>query len=355
MTTRKLSYLLSFLILLAMGACSDDDNDVPDPDPDLDPASFTITYSGDIEAEVEGHAVFGETTDPDTGEEAFAIFLHSEDMGGTAIYFGKQGPQPGTGSFPIANIDMDAGQVDLPENEFLAWGSMHHEELPRYHYFSDSGTLNLEQSDDSNVIGAFEFSATGFSTDDPETGLDIQISGSFNAIYGEVPDSDPDPEPDPDFTVSVTGDITTEMEGRALFAELTDQETGQMGFFINLSDFGDLNKQVYFGRSGERPAAGEFSIAPIDMDGYDDFDDLPEDDFMAILVLETEGGLAYLLSDTGSLTLTHSDSGLVAGSFAFDATGIAPPSPLPISVEINGEFEAQGGEFDLPDIDLPDF
>lgn len=356
MTTRKLSYLLSFLMLLAMGACSDDDNDVPDPDPDLDPASFTITYSGGIEAEVEGQAVFSETTDPDTGEEVFAIFLHSEDMGGTAIYFGKQGPQPGTGSFPIANIDMDADQVDLPENEFMAWGSMHHEELPRYYYFSDSGTLNLEQSDDNSAIGAFEFSATGYSTDDLENELDIQISGSFNAIYGEVPDIDPDPEPDPDFTASVTGDITTEMEGRALFAELTDEETGETGFFINLSVFGEDMNQIYLGRGGERPGEGDFSIAPIDLDELDDIGDLPADDFTGFLIVQTEQGIAYLAADGGNMTLTHSSADLVRGSFTFDATGFAITDPLnPISVEINGEFEAQGGEFDLPDIDVPAF
>jgi len=356
MTTRKLSYLLSFLMLLAMGACSDDDNDVPDPDPDLDPASFTITYSGDIEADIEGHAVFSETTDPDTGEDVFAIFLHSEDMEGTTIYFGKQGPQTGTGNFPISEIDMDAAEAAWPDDAFLAWGNMHYEEIPRYYYFSDTGTLNLEQSDDNSVIGAFEFSATGFSTDDLETSLDIQISGSFHAIYGEVPDLDPDPKPDPDFTASVTGDITTEMEGRALFAELTDGDTDETGFFINLSVFGEEMNQIYLGSGGERPDEGDFSITPIEPDEYDGIGDLPTDDFTGFLIVQTDQGLAYLAADGGSMTLTQSSSNLVAGSFAFDATGFAIMNPLnPISVEINGQFEAQGGEFDLPDIDFPDF
>ncbi len=353
MTTRKLSYLLSFLFLFALAACSDDDNDVPDPDPDLDPASFTITYSGGIEAEIEGQAVFSETTDPDTGEDVFAIFLHSEDLDGTAIYFGKQGPQPGTGNFSIANTDMDTDPADLQENEFLARGDMHHEVFPRYYYFAGSGTLNLEQSDDSNVIGAFEFSATGLSTDDPTTELDIEISGSFNAIYGEVEDIDP--EPDPDFTASVTGDITTEMEGRALFAELTDDDTGETGFFINLSAWDEDMNQVYLGRGGERPGEGEFSIAPIDLDEADDIGDLPADDFTGFLIVQTDQGLAYLAADGGDITLTHSSADLVTGSFSFDATGFAPPNPLPISVQINGDFEAEGGDFAIPDIDLPDF
>ena len=79
--------MLSFLFLFALAACSDDDNDVPDPD---------------------------------TGEDVFVIYLHSQEMEGTSISFAKKGLQPGAGSFPIANIDMDADQVDLPENEFLA-------------------------------------------------------------------------------------------------------------------------------------------------------------------------------------------------------------------------------------------
>ncbi len=67
-------------------------------------------------------------------------------------------------------------------------------------------------------------------------------------------------------------------------------------------------------------------------------------------------GVAYLAADGGDITLTHSSADLVTGSFSFDATGFAIMDPLnPISVEINGQFEAQGGEFDLPDVDLPDF
>ena len=346
MTHSKFSYLLSFLFLFALAACSDDDNDVPDPDPDQDPASFTITYTGDIEAEIEGTAFFSETTDPDTGEDVFVIYLHSQEMDGTSISFAKKGLQPGAGSFPIANIDMDADQVDLPENEFLAWGNMHYNEAPMYIYYSDEGTLNLEQSDDNNVIGAFEFSATGLSTDDPMTELDIEISGSFNAVYGEVPDPDPDPGP-VDFTATLSGDVDAELTGQAIFSNVTDGDTGEEVFLISLSDNAS-SSNIWLGKAGTRPEAGTYPIFDIDAEDFDP-DAYPEDAFIGIAFLETDASTIYIFSNEGSITLDESTTNTVAGTFDFAATGIDIANPLvEMDIQITGDFDASGGDIDIP-------
>jgi|GEM_PF-1419213 len=346
MTTRKLSYLLSFLMLLAFTACSDDDNDVPDPDPDPDPASFVITYSGDIEAEIEGTAYFGETTDDETGEDIFAIYLHSDDMEGTTLWFGIKGDQPGSGSYTIAMLDWDGHEFDWPENDFLSWGNMQYDGAPVYMYYSAGGSINLEESDSEKVLATFDMDAAGFSTDDPETELDIQISGSIHALPGEIPDPDPDPGPE-DFTATLSGDVDAELAGQAFFADVTDDETGEEVFLINLSD-NESGSNIWFGMAGNRPDAGTYQIFDIDFEDFDP-DVYPDDAFIGIAFLEADETMIYIFSNEGSITLDESTPNTVEGSFNFSATGIDIANPLvEMDIDLTGSFDARGGEIDIP-------
>ncbi len=348
MNSRKLSYLLSFLMLLAFAACSDDDNDVPDPDPDPDPdpASFVITYSGDIEAEIEGTAYFGETTDDQTGEDIFAIYLHSEDMDGTTLWFGIKGDQPEAGTFSIGMMDLDGHEVDWPENDFLSYGNMQYDIAPMYMYFSHGGSITLEESGSERVIATFEMDAVGFSTDDPETELDIQISGSFHALPGEIPDPDPDPGME-DFSATLSGDVDAGLAGQALFANVTDDDTGEEVFLINLSD-NESDSHIWFGTAGDRPGADTYPIVDIDFDDFDP-DVYPDEAFIGIAFLETEGTTIYIFSNEGSIILDESTPNTVAGSFDFSATGIDLANPLvEMDIHITGTFDAKGGDIDIP-------
>ncbi len=346
MTTRNLSYLLSFLMLLGFAACSDDDNDVPDPDPDPDPASFVITYSGDIEAEIEGTAYFGETTDDATGEEIFAIHLHSEDMDGTTLWFGKKGDQPDPGNFNIGTMDLDGHEVDWPDNDFLSYGNMQYDIAPMYMYFSAGGSITLEESGSEKVIATFEMDAVGFSTDDPETELDIQISGSFHALPGEIPDPDPDPGLE-DFTATLSGDVDAELSGQALFANVTDDDTGEDVFLINLSD-NESSSNIWLGMEGDRPDADTYPIVEIDFEDFDP-DVYPDGAFIGISFLDAEGTTIYIFSNEGNVTLDESTPNSVAGSFDFSATGFDITNPLDeLDIQITGDFDARGGDIDIP-------
>ncbi len=351
MTTRKLSYLLSFLMLLALSACSDDDNDVPDPDPDPDPdpATFVITYSGDIDAEIEGTAYFGETTDPDTGEDIFAIYLHSEEMDGTTLWFGSKGTQPETGGYNIGTIDFEDAEVDWPDDDFLAYGNMQLDIDPTYGYYSVEGSINLEESDAERVIATFEMDAAGYASDDPMTELDIQISGSIHASPGEIPDPDPDPDPGTeDFTATISGDVDADLTGQAFFANVTDDDTGEEVFLINLSD-NESNSDLWFGMAGSRPEADTYPISDID---YADFDPdvYPEDTFIGIAFLHKDATTIYIFSNEGSITLDESTPNTVAGSFDFSATGRDLANPLvEMDIQVTGDFDAIGGDIDIPD------
>jgi hypothetical protein len=61
-------------------------------------------------------------------------------------------------------------------------------------------------------------------------------------------DSGPDYDTDPGtFTISITGGITRDISGAAIFTNITNPETGQRVFYMSMA--GD-DSQVYFAKRG---------------------------------------------------------------------------------------------------------
>ncbi len=148
------------------------------------------------------------------------------------------------------------------------------------------------------------------------------------------------------FEASVTGDMTAEFDGTAVFGEATDPETGE-DFWVLILTSGDsetTGRTIYFGREGARPGGGTISLANVE-------DDDPESGEVFALYFDyTQGAYGLFASTGGTLTITHSSSDDMAGSFAIEAAGTVVQGNEAVDVEITitGTFNADNGSVGLP-------
>jgi len=181
MRSNKMISLLAFFFLFAVTACDDDDTDDL-PNPDMGVATIKIT--GDVELEFESYSIFGQDTDPDTGLDIFFISnVTDEDQPGDML-LATSGTQPDTGSFPIVFMNFEDG---FPEDAFVSSVSYQMEdgeETQTYMFQSEQGTVTFDESGSSKVSGSFEFSATGMLIPGGEMDLEVEITGTFDAIPG---------------------------------------------------------------------------------------------------------------------------------------------------------------------------
>lgn len=153
---------------------------------------FSMSVTGDLEWDFEGIAAFGEGFDEDTNQELFILMLVTGD-GSVNLTFAKGGDQPGAGTFDIIDIDWEDLDEDmvLPEDEFLGLllvtlGA------EMYYFFSDGGTIEVNESTTETFAGSFNYASTGFLLTQPMEDLEIEVEGTFSAIYGDV--SPPEPK-----------------------------------------------------------------------------------------------------------------------------------------------------------------
>ncbi len=161
-------------------------------DDDPDAGFFSITVTGDKEWDFEGMAFFGEGVDEDTGQELFIMMLLSDD-GSATLTFAKGGDQPDTGTMNIVDIDWEdlEDDMELPEDALL---SLLHVTMgaEMYYFFSDGGTMDITESTPETFAGSFSYSSTGVLLTQPLIDLEIDVEGSFSAIFGDV--SPPEPK-----------------------------------------------------------------------------------------------------------------------------------------------------------------
>lgn len=153
---------------------------------------FSMNVTGDVEWEFEGIAAFGEGVDEDTNQELFILMLVTGD-GSVNLTFAKGGDQPGTGTMGIIDIDWEDLEDDmlLPEDEFL--GLLHVTlGAEMYYFFSDGGTIEINESTEEVFAGSFNYASTGFLLTQPMEDIEIEVEGTFSAIYGDV--SPPEPK-----------------------------------------------------------------------------------------------------------------------------------------------------------------
>lgn len=153
---------------------------------DLDSGFFSVEITGDVDWSFEGFAFFGETNDPETDQDLFILVL--ADSGGDAtLSFVKGGDRPGTGELAIGDIDFEDMQEEIvfPEDYFLAL-LLNFSGAEFYIFGSDHGNIDITESTPDSFAGSFSYDATGILATQPINELEINVEGSFNAIFGDV-------------------------------------------------------------------------------------------------------------------------------------------------------------------------
>lgn len=180
---RKLATVLAAVGLMACG--SDDGGTGLGPDDDDVGGSFSATISGDVNADISGFAVQGQTTvDPDTGDQGWAAFLgRGEDQGDAAdaVFFVRLGARPAQGTYALEDIADGTGVETGEFAGFVALGLG--SQTVQFSGFSLSGTLTITSSSPDRVAGTFDFQASGFDpTQNPPAEQVVSVSGTFDAV-----------------------------------------------------------------------------------------------------------------------------------------------------------------------------
>jgi len=145
-----------------------------------------------------------------------------------------------------------------------------------------------------------------------------------------------------DFVATVTGDVSNDLAGDAYWTILNDgtRETFMLILFdddINANDR-ETYHFVALSRAGARPGVGIYSVDndepnPPALRGQ--YADLTEAD-------EPEAAGPVLGATGGVFTVTRFESGLMTGSFRFDASGLMlPDTGAFISGTLDGTFDAR--------------
>lgn len=182
---RRAKFLCGFLVLLTgiffIQGCSSDSGS--------EEGTFTITITGDEQREFSGTAVFGGATDPDTGEQGFALVMttaedpeNAQSASESAWLVKLNTERPGEGSYSV----VDSETEENLESGF--WGfSILGGSQSQVIYFSKSGSVNISSSSGDNVSGTFTIQAKGFGFSGQQTQeYNITMEGEFNAIGGEA-------------------------------------------------------------------------------------------------------------------------------------------------------------------------
>jgi hypothetical protein len=171
-------FIIFTLAFLFMACGSDDDPTGPGSD-----GSFSVTITGGLNAEFTGFAWFW--SGAFQGEQGFMLWFatdEDEEEATHTIWFAREGTgRPGTGSVVIGNYD-DVDSEEWNPNNIFAWYSG-----SNAYFWSVSGSMNVSTSSDSRFAGSFQLTASGFVNNDWENEQEVTISGTFDAIGGNVP------------------------------------------------------------------------------------------------------------------------------------------------------------------------
>lgn len=164
MNTRTIFTALAAISLVACG-------DSRDPSGPGDDYGFELAVSGDMTAELEGDAFFGEDTGAN-GEPVFAILLMNEDEE-SMVLLAKPGTQrPGVGSYTFAvepgNSSWSGALTSTDGDELLGF------------FIAESGTITITESTATRLRGTIQFQGSGF-VGDLEIEADVTVSGEFDA------------------------------------------------------------------------------------------------------------------------------------------------------------------------------
>lgn len=181
--------LLAFIFLFFSAGCDDEeDGDLPGNGHDLpDPGKFEVRISGDIERELEGAAIFDMMVDDDTGDTFFILNLVTNETPANNMWFSKGWTRPSTGSYQVPDLDPDdLDESWTPGEDRLAFWFIDDPTGNMALFLSDGGEVEIYRSLEDEIAGEFIIQATGFYLTDMNTVLEVEVSGAFNAIVGEI-------------------------------------------------------------------------------------------------------------------------------------------------------------------------
>lgn len=192
-------------LLLVFSACDSngDDEEVTNNEFTLDvtstSSSSALSPKSARDTTLEGFSFFYDGQDPETGEEVFAIYLNgTDDFSQTSAqeglwgFLARKSSRPSTGTYDVGALPHTDG---LNEDEFLG---LIYEQIDAQQggmitapfYFTESGTITLNESTDNRVSGTLDLSAAAITVDVDTTGgtptiitdtTDVAITGSFAA------------------------------------------------------------------------------------------------------------------------------------------------------------------------------
>lgn len=181
--TRLFATILALPLVAGLAGCEGDDNGTP-TEPTT--GTFSATVSGAINEEIDGVAFFGESTDPETGETGWVLWLSTSEQqsAGNTLYFFRLGDRPGTGTYPLADLEED----DYEDGDLGAlYNSVNQDGSGGATFISTGGTLTVSASSSGGMEGSFDIQAFGtvFSGGTATQGT-VTIEGSYDAIGGTV-------------------------------------------------------------------------------------------------------------------------------------------------------------------------
>lgn len=142
------------------------------------------------------------------------------------------------------------------------------------------------------------------------------------------------------FSATLSGDLSGSLSGNAFFSVVDDPDapSGQaFSLFLtegNLMDIGNTGDYIGFLRFGDRPGTGEYTIST-DPEGGD---------VAGVYVdFSNQTARAIVSAEVGTLTVTTSETGRLAGTFSFSGQGFNtsdPQNPQEIEGEVEGSFNA---------------
>lgn len=145
-----------------------------------------------------------------------------------------------------------------------------------------------------------------------------------------------------DFRASVAGDVDTTFTGDAYWTVLERDGRTSFVLFLFAGDLNDHDREAYtyiaLSRAGDAPGVGVYAVASADPNPpafRGQYADLTDAD-------EPEAAGPVLSATDGVFSLTRFQSGLVNGSFRFDARGLRlPDTGAFIAGAVEGTFEAR--------------
>jgi hypothetical protein len=177
-------------------------------------------------------------------------------------------------------------------------------------------------------------------------------------------DRDDDEIPDDEiglFEATITGDITAEFEGIAVYTQYQHTETGELVFTLGFwAENGSHTLSVWFVRGGDFPENDTYAVHPLNVEEMEDdlwfFD---PDDFVSFSMVQHQqnaGELEIYFSESGTITFEMAGQNILTGDFSINATGYrmnmteASEEEEELNISISASFNAAPGTVQFPDL-----